>query len=166
MSFPGGAFLFAGITCALMNMAPLFLMRGERDSFGEPIGLSWREFLRLPGLVFVFANLLLALVGVAGMCLVSTAVIDKQSREVSVRFEIILPFGLPVISLKKEVYSLSDFEYVLFNRGTARKSSPSLSLSGGKKGVQLLGNYFFIGELDKTAAETAAWLGWELQVKG
>src|SRR4051812_1896188 len=71
-SFAGGSCLFAGIICALMNMAPLFLMSGQQNEFGEPVGGGWRDLFQLPGLVFVFANLLLALVGLAGVCFITT----------------------------------------------------------------------------------------------
>jgi hypothetical protein len=154
MDFPGGCFIFAGIACALMNTAPAFRLAQD-----------WREAVEFSMSPFVAANLLLALVGLVGYCIVSTVVIDKKSGDISQRHEIIPPLGLPVWRLFGNDCKLSDLNCVELDRTVARRRSPTLSLSGAKKGVQLLGAWFRSNELERIGQATAEWLKFELKDK-
>jgi hypothetical protein len=154
MDFPGGCFIFAGLACALMNSMPV--LRQAND---------WSEIVLLPTHGFVIANLLLALVGLVGYCIVSTVVIDKKSGDITQRHEIVPPLGLPVWRLFGHDYKLSDLNCVELDRTVARRRSPTLSLSGANTGVQLLGTWFSSDEMEKIGLATAQWLGFELKGK-
>lgn len=153
MDFAGGGCLFAGIATVVLGLVPMFRSMQSPD---EPYRFS------MP--LNAIPNLLLALIGMAMYCVVSTVVIDKKSGVISQRHEIIWPLGLSVWRLFGNEYKLSDLNCVEIDRTVARRRSPTLSLSGpNNKGVQLLGTWFRSDELEKIGQATAEWLRFEMK---
>src|SRR4051812_46125269 len=95
--FPGGGCLVAGVFCGLNSFLPVL------------VGGRWRDFLEPLGIFVIGGNLLIACVGLAAMCVISTVVIDRQSRDVITLLELIPPGQTRGKLLSRSVYSLLDF---------------------------------------------------------
>jgi len=150
---PGGGCLIAAAFCGLNSLISLLKVGGLRDLL-QPLGL-----------LIIFGNLLMALVGAAGLCVISTVVIDKSAQEVVVTLALVPPYGLPVKMLSRSVYHLFDFKYVELNPNLKRRSTPTLNLCGENDSVQLLGSYFPKPEFQKIGETLADWLEIDFKIR-
>ena len=150
---PGGGCLIAAVFCGLNSLISLLKVGSLRDFF-EPLGL-----------LIVFGNVVMGLVGVAGLCVISTVVIDKAAQEVIVTWALHPPLGLPVKTFSRTVYHLFDFKYVELNPNLKRRSTPTLNLCGENDSVQLLGSYFPKPEYQQIGETLADWLEVDFKIR-